>query len=196
MNRIKNARGLTLLEVVIVLAITGLVIGAIWLVIADTTLQSQINQTERAVITTATRIRDFYRDRPVNSAADPLNNTKAIAANLVSPDLVLNSTTLQYKIGQGSTVNVATTVNCTSSFTNPAYGFEIELDFVPANACTQLATALAGTSTKIQSNGIVGLYIGTQNVIIAGSPPTFNQATAQTKCSTAATMEFCFVQAN
>jgi len=193
MNRIKNARGLTLLEVVIVMAITGLVIGAIWLVIADTTLQSQINQTERAIVTTATRIQDFYRDRPVNATA--LTNTSVISTNLASPDWVINSTTLQYKIGQGSTVNVATN-NCTGSFTNPAYGFEIELDFVPANACTQLATALAGTSTKIQSNGLVGLYIGTQNVIIAGSPPTFNQATAQTKCSTVATMEFCFVQAN
>jgi len=195
MDRIKNARGLTLLEVVIVLAITGLVIGAIWLVVADTMLHNQINQTERAITTTATRIRDFYRDRPINATTDPLNNTKAIAANLISPDLVVNSTTLQYKIGQGGPVNVATN-NCTGSFTNPTYGFEIELDFVPANACTQLATALAGTSSKIQSNGIIGLYIVGTNVIIAGAPPTFDQASAQTKCANAATMEFCFVQAN
>ncbi len=187
MNRIRAERGLTLLETVIFLAIAGVIIAAVWIVVAEVNFHNQVAQTEQAVITTAARILDFYKDRPMDTG---LTNTVAIDTNLVSSDLIVDGT-LQHYLGTSSTVNLIVISSSAVATCGAGQDFYIELQNVRPDACAQLATDLSGTQTNMVSNNIASLLIGGTNVTAGQS---LDVSKVETACANSATIDICFQQ--
>ena len=204
-NRLNLQAGFTLLEASLVLVITGIVIGGLWVLGSNLFFTQKVNLLEKGILTTATRIRNFYRDRQMQNDktnnVSNINNTNFIQMDLIAPELASNTTT--NTISFSPAFNGPGTVNITYDIANckpqAANSFAMSLINITQDACNQIVPSLVGTSGQIQSNNIVGLFIGSTNVLTATTTNnitsySFNPVTAEQNCVDGTTVEICFAQ--
>jgi len=207
-NHPGSQTGFTLLEAAMALVITGIVIGALWILSSNVFSTHSINQLEKGVVGTASRIRNFYRDRQIQNDktgnASNVNNVNFIGLDLIAPELpstvtsVTNGnppvTTYTGTISFSPSFNGTGTVNITYDKNNcaplAANSFAMTLANMTKDGCNQLLPRLAGTGGAIQSNGVIGIFAGgTNNAIVNNAFVVGNTA-----CTDGANVEICFAQ--
>lgn len=205
-SRLSSPGGLTLLEVSVALAISGIVIGALWMVVSTTLFNQGVAKLEQGIINTSSRIREYFRDRPISVDAGAVTNVNMLGLNLVAPELIVNGG-IGYNLAVGGTNAITITYN--NALCNPAglaslsNNFLMTLFAVRDDACQTLLPDLIGSRAQIESRGIIRTMVSNQNVIttaVAGGVTTydFNQATAIKDCNltpaTGVTIQICFLQ--
>lgn len=142
----KNRRGLALMELVIVLGIVGVVVGAIWGAASSVRENEAIHDTVQVVNDIAGRVRATFTG--FSGAAIPGNVSNQIARNLFpetvvndSDDGTVNSWSGEFDIAfDGATVGTGFSVGLTLPATMPVVQRR--------DACLALLTRIQGTATN------------------------------------------------
>jgi hypothetical protein len=196
-RRRHTSAGFTLFEVAMVLVVTGVVVGGLWVVISSLFFEHNLNQLEKGITTTATRVRNFYRDRLIKNDSASLTNANLIQLDLIAPELGVNSPTISYNlaaVGAG-TITLQSPGNCGGYFLSGGSGFSMTLINMATKACDQLVPRLAGTQGQAQGAGITAVLVGGKNVLGNNNQTySLNPTAMETACQNNANVEICYQQ--
>ncbi len=201
-THLHSKHGFTLLESALVLAISGLVIAGLWVVAANLFYNQRLDQLEKGIITTASHVRNFYRDRQMKNDQTTLTNTNFIQLDLVAPQLQSAAVTggLGHSLHSNANNGIGLiTISYDAATCGVANSFAMTLTNLTQDACTQLLPRLAGTRGKIQANGISQIMVGGTTIFTATTTNNitmndFNPTALETNCTDGVNAEICFAQ--
>jgi len=200
MNYLRNQRGLTILETVIVLMIAALIISGIWMAYAGANLNDRVSRTAGVVDKTLQAARDYLTSK----SAMLTSPQSDLSTNLYNQGLMPSE--LSYKSVSGTTRIFNSPLGYDFSIQNSATPevingntiydvFEIDISFASMvgaattqKTCLALMPKLIGTQTMINERGIIGWSYGGQlSGLPTGSGPASPPGTAQqaTACAAA-----------
>ena len=174
----QKKRGFTLTEIAIVLGIIGLILGAIWVAASAVYNNLRVSHANTAILQLTQAVRGLYATSPDTSL---MTEAILISAKAYPADL-LNST----GTGFNDPWSQGVTTVAPSTEGPPSLGFTISMSYVPADACTNLLTSVAGLNHDsglfvVMVNGTAVAGIGGTGATTAGAaitaPVTFALAT-------------------
>lgn len=137
----KQSRGFTLTELAIVLAIVGIVLGAIWVAAAQVFAANKANQATQDITTIVANIRStFLSANSFSSSGD--QTTAMVTAGILPSDLLTGVPASPVKNAWNGAVKV--TFNPSSN----ARVFRVSFLNTPADACFRIASQLANIGTS------------------------------------------------
>lgn len=170
MKKNVNKRGFNLIEIAIVLAVIGLVIGGIYVAASSVTENQRKQKAQSQLLTIVQNMRAVYANQIWTTTAPTapvLYNARVMPADVV-PDSTTNPATFTGAFGA-------------VSITAPdANNFGVSLAGLPKGACIDLITKNFGTAQQTDQIGLTNITNGTNAV---GTP--YTPATANTACAAA-----------
>ena len=151
-------RGFTLTEIVIVLGIIGMILGATWVAGSSVYASQRMGHAQTAIMQIAQSIRSLYA---TSNTAAGLTTANLIAAGAVPSDWIDTAGTGMISPFTGGTTTVQPTTD--------GLGFVITMTNAPQAACVGLMLAIAGP------NRDPSLFLA----MAPGAPSAANIATAQ-----------------
>lgn len=174
-----NRRGLTLLESTVALVIVGIIVAAVWGVYAKVSFNNNVSRTERGIVNTVAKIRNFYGDRVITSGE--LDNAKAMEFELIAPELIIGGTPMHHLGANGAAdlvIGSGTTAACGP--TMPPNVFFLRLDNMSQEGCHQIVARMVGNRGKVNEYGIFSAFINGTSPLPTGVD--FSAGTARWMC--------------
>lgn len=162
----QTKRGFNLIEIAIVLAVIGVIVGGIYVAASSVYESNKKQKAMTQLLTAAQNIRSAFSGQAAFTAA--FTEADAINGKMLPADMV-NGTAAFSPYGA-----------VTIAGANAATTFTISFAGLSAGACTDMVVKTAGTLTTIQSLGVSSVSIGgTAQTITAG----ISVQTATTACT-------------
>jgi len=183
-----NQRGVTLLETTVALVIFSLIVAGIWTIYSRVTFNQNVGRTERGIVETSVKIREFYKDRTL-TAASGLNNAQAMNFDLIAPELLIGGTPVHHLGMEGAE---ALTVGADGATCGAADNlFFIRMDQLSKSGCNQIISRLAGNRGKLTDYNIASATINGIDVLSAANH-TFDVKAAKRACADNSIAAVCF----
>ncbi len=161
-----NARGFTLVEVVVVLSIVGIIIGGVWLYAAQANNEVKQQKLTSFVVQTLSQAHQFFSNNSMPGTSGDITDNAIIANIFPSEVLVANggATASGYNAQDPYLLNGAP-ANFTLTYTVSAgggsgssagtTGINLFVPAIPNDACVHLLSYLASNPSVIQQLGLV-----------------------------------------
>jgi prepilin-type N-terminal cleavage/methylation domain-containing protein len=192
--RTKKRKGFTLTEIAIVLAIVGLVLGAIWVAAKSVMDSNRATQAVQDISTMAANMRSTFL--AVNSFSQSGDQTAAMITAGIIPNNLLNSNgTPLAKNAWGGAVKITLQPSGVPTPPGSARAFRISYLDTPPDACFRIASQLANLGTSdapidLITNGGSPIAIPNSGGTVGLSTGTISTACASNKGSGSASTEF------
>lgn len=171
----KNSKkGFNLIEIAIVLAVVGLVIGGIYVAAASVTDNQRKQKAQSQLLTIVQNMRNTYSNQPF-SATPAVADLQA--ARVVPADISVSGNNMSGAYGSIAIARVTDDV------------FSLTLGNVTEGGCIDFLTKNFGTASQINQIGLDNITVGA-TVFNEASPGTI--ASANTACNATNTMVFNF----
>jgi len=206
MNYLRNQRGLTILETIIVLMIAALIISGIWMAYAGANLNDRVSRTAGVVDKTLQVARDYLTSKSLPTVSAPTYLSDDLYTQGLMPSELsyksLNGTTRVFTSPLGYDFFIQNSPTPETINGNTIYDvFEIHISFTSAVTATTQKTCLAlmpkliGTQTMINERGIIGWTYGGQSSGLPASsasttPPGTNQQVSACAAANEAVLYF------
>lgn len=180
-------RGFTLTEIAIVLAIVGLVLGAIWVAAKSVMDSNRADQAVQDISTMAANMRSTFLAVNTFSAGSKTDATTAMITAGIIPNSLVSSATSAKNAWEGKVIIYQTSTDNRH--------FRISYLNTPPDACFRIASQLANLGTSdapvnLITNGSNSVPIGTSGATVGLATATIQTACNLNKGSASASTEF------
>ncbi len=139
MKRRNTQRGMTMIEMIIYMCISGIVIGMVILYFGDMLTSTDVQASQKNILTLRIQIAEAYQAEPDYSA---LSTENAVNLSLI-PSSMLKGSDVHNAFGGDVTIEPNS---------DPRY-FDISIDGVPGDACSKMALLSRGEWEAVTVNG-------------------------------------------
>ncbi len=203
---LRSQRGLSLLEAVIALAITGIVIGLLWIVVAPIAQRQKINTNVADIIGLTGKVRSLYGDQQIISTdiKQQLLDANSVPTSLLQLNAAGTPSGIVHSLGavkntQIVTVGKAAGLCPTAAGAVDKSDFQMDLANVGKSYCGDFVRALAGTRNTAAHNRLTHVFVNSIDVMAnqaANTVKAVDSSLADQNCNTAATVPIllCFAK--
>lgn len=168
----KSIRGFNLIEIAIVLAVIGVIVGGVY-VAASSVYENNRKQTAQTqLLNIVNNIRQLHSGQ--SSIDTAFNTASAINANAVPADMVSGTTA---NSPYGSVVIAAPSTST----------FSVQFQDLSKSSCIEMVSRIAGSSISATSMGVTSITVASSNYTTAGGTIPITVTTLTSACSATAT---------
>ena len=168
MQKNVKKRGFNLIEIAIVLAVIGLVIGGIYVAASSVTENQRKQKAQSQLLTLVQNFRAAYANQSWTSSSAPTNK-ELYYSHVIPADIIPDDTTSPNTFtGAFGTVAIGN---------GGATDFTVTLNSVPQSACIDLIAKNFGTAAQVSQIGLTSIKAGATGATAVTAPYSVTNAT-------------------
>ncbi len=144
----KNNRGFNLIEIAIVLAVIGIIVGGVYVAASSVYENNRKQKVQTQLLTLVQNIRAAYTGQPAFGGTGNFTEASAISGGMAPTDMV-NGTALFSPYGAVTILGVVA-----------ATTFYVDFAGLSAGACTEMVTKTSATQSTVNALGVTAVAIG------------------------------------